>query len=64
MHRTARVSRGGYARALGAPSPSLERAAVLERGFIAKDFRRLAVVIVVALVVLVAAGFLESALLK
>jgi hypothetical protein len=64
MHRAARVSRTGYARALGAPSQSLERAAVLERGFIAKDFRRLAVVIAIALVVLIAAGYLESVLLK
>ena len=64
VHRGARLSRTGYARALGAPSQSLERAAVLERGYIAKDFRRLAVVIAIALVVLVAAGYLESVLLK
>ena len=63
-HRPTRVTRTGYSRAAGAPSQSLERAAVLERGYIAKDFRRLAVVIAIALVVLVAAGYLESVLLK
>ena len=63
-HRPTRISRTGYARALGEPSASLERAAVLERGYIVKDFRRLAVVIAVALVVLFGAGFVESAILK
>jgi len=63
-HRPTRISRTGYARALGQPSPSLERAAVLERGYIVKDFRRLAIVVAIALVMLLVAGFLESALLK
>jgi hypothetical protein len=64
VHRTARVSRSGYARAVGEPSQSLEKAAVLERGYIAKDFRRLAVVIVVSVIVLIIAGYLESTFIK
>jgi hypothetical protein len=43
---------------------SLERSAVLERGFIVKDFRRLAIVIGVALALLVVSGVLESVLLR
>ncbi len=46
------------------PSPSLERSAVLERGFIAKDFRRLAIVVAVALALLVVTGVAESVLLR
>jgi len=64
VHRTARVGRTGFARAVGEPSPSLERAAVLERGYIAKDFRRLALVIAISVVVLIAAGYLESTFIK
>ena len=63
-HRTVRASRTGYSRAVGTPSASLERAAVLERGFILKDFRRLALVVGIALALLIAAGVLESALLR
>ena len=63
-HRVTRVSRSGYARAVGEPSQSLEKAAVLERAYSGKDFRRLAIVIAVAVVVLIAAGYLESVLLK
>jgi hypothetical protein len=58
------VGRSGYSRAVGTPSASLERAAVLERGFILKDFRRLAIVIGVALALLVVSGVLESVLLR
>src|SRR5262245_60832681 len=63
-HRPVRVGRSGYSRAAGAPSQSLERAAVLERGFIVKDFRRLAMVVAIGLVVLVIAGVLEGMLVK
>ena len=62
-HRPTRGSRTGYSRAAGAPSGSLLRAAVIERGFISKDFRRLALVVGIALVLLVVAGFAESTLL-
>jgi hypothetical protein len=58
------VGRSGYSRAVGTPSASLERSAVLERGFIVKDFGRLAIVIGVALALLVVSGVLESVLLR
>ena len=48
-HRPTRSSRTGWSRAVGAPSGSLQRAAVLERVFISKDFRRLGLVVAVAL---------------
>ena len=62
-HRPSRAGRGGYARAAGAPSGALDRAAVLERSFVVKDFRRLGMVVAVALGLLVAAGAVESLLL-
>src|SRR5919202_4693358 len=55
-HRPVRTSRSGWSRAIGNPSASLERAAVVERAFIGRDFRRLGVVVAVGLVVLVIAG--------
>lgn len=64
MHRPVRTARAGASRAAGTPSASLERAAVVERNFIVKDFRRLGLVVGVGLVVLIAAGFVESALVK
>jgi hypothetical protein len=51
-------SRSGFARAIGAPSASLERAAALERSFVLKDFRRIAVVVAIALALLVASGLI------
>jgi hypothetical protein len=57
------VTRLGYSRAAGAPSAALERASLLERAFVAKDFRRLAITVVVSLALLVAAGLVESAVL-
>lgn len=57
--RTVRYgSRSGTSRAVGAPSPSLERAAAWERGYVTKDFRRMAIVVVIALALLVAAGLI------
>ena len=41
---------------MGAPSAALERAAAWERGYVTKDFRRMAIVVVIALALLVAAG--------
>ena len=63
-HRPSRTGRVGSSRAVGAPSQSLERAAVMERGFILKDFRRLGLVVGVGLVVLLVAGILEGMLVK
>jgi hypothetical protein len=62
-HRVVRGSRTGWSRAAGVASGTLTRAAVIERGFISKDFRRLAIVVGIALALLVIAGFAESALL-
>ena len=57
------VARLGYSRAAGAPSAALERASLMERTFVAKDFRRLAITVAVSLALLVAAGLVESAVL-
>jgi hypothetical protein len=60
--RTTRyASRSGTSRAVGAPSAALERAAAWERGYVTKDFRRMAIVVVIALALLVAAGLLLNA---
>jgi hypothetical protein len=55
-------SRTGTSRAVGAPSAGLERAAAWERGYVTKDFRRMAIVVVIALALLVAAGLALNAL--
>ncbi len=46
---------------MGAPSASLERAAAWERGYVTKDFRRMAIVVVIALALLIAAGLFLNA---
>jgi hypothetical protein len=53
-------TRAGAARTVryGAPSAGLERAATWERGYVTKDFRRMAIVVVIALALLVVAGIL------
>jgi hypothetical protein len=63
-HRPSRGSRTGYSRAAGAPSAALERSAVLERSFISRDFRRLALVVAIALALLVVAGVVENIVIK
>ena len=61
--RTTRYgSRSGTSRAVGAPSSSLERAAAWERGYVTKDFRRMAIVVVIALALLIAAGLVLNAI--
>ena len=57
------VARVGYSRAAGAPSAALERASLVERTYVAKDFRRLGLTIAIAMVLLVALGLLQGALL-
>ena len=57
------VTRVGYSRAAGAPSAALERASLVERAYVAKDSRRLAVTVAVALALLIAAGLVQSAIL-
>lgn len=54
------ATRGGTARAIGAPSAALDRAAAAERAFVVKDFRRMAIVVVIALLLLVASGVVLS----
>jgi hypothetical protein len=51
-------ARTGTARAVGAPSASLERAAALDRTLVLKDFRRIAVVVAIALALLVVSGLI------
>jgi hypothetical protein len=55
--------RAGIARAIGEPSPVLEREAVQERAFVTKDFRRIAMVIAVMVVLLIASDVAVNALL-
>jgi hypothetical protein len=57
------ATRLGYSRAAGAPSAALERSSLLERAFVAKDFRRLAITVVISLALLVVSGLVESAVL-
>jgi hypothetical protein len=57
------VARLGYSRAAGAPSAALERASVMERAYVVKDFRRLGITVAIVLALLLAAGFAESAIL-
>ncbi len=64
VHRPLRAARGGFARAAGAPSAALERAAVMERGFVTRDFRRVGVVLAICIVLLVAAGIVEGLLVR
>lgn len=55
--------RSGVARAIGEPSPELEREAVQERTFVTKDFRRIAMVIAVMVVLLILSDIAVNALL-
>jgi hypothetical protein len=57
------VARLGYSRAAGAPSAALERASVLERAYVVKDFRRLGITVAIVLALLIAAGLVETAIL-
>jgi hypothetical protein len=57
------VARLGYARAVGAPSAALERASLVERNYVAKDFRRLGLTIAIATVLLIVAGLLQGSFL-
>ncbi len=54
----------GGSRAIGAPSPTLERAATMERAYVVKDFGRLGKVIVAMLALLAVSGFAASNLVK
>jgi hypothetical protein len=54
----------GGSRAIGDPSPNLERAAALERAYVVKDFGRLGKVALVMIALLVASGVAVSNLVK
>lgn len=58
-----RVTRVGASRAVGEPSPALDRVAHLERAFVVKDFRRLVITVVAMLALLAASGFVVNALI-
>jgi hypothetical protein len=62
-YRGAPLPAGG-SRAIGAPSPTLERAAGLERAYVVKDFGRLGKVVAAMFALLVASGFAVNALVK
>jgi hypothetical protein len=54
----------GGSHAMGDPSPTLERAAVMERGFVVKDFGRLGKVVVVMIALLIASGIAVDTFVK
>lgn len=58
-----RVTRVGASRAVGDPSPALDRVAHLERAFVVKDFRRLLITVLAMLALLAASGFFVNALI-
>lgn len=62
--RAAGYRAGAVTRATGAPSGALQKAAAWERGYVVKDFRRIAVVVAIMLVLLLVSGVAVSALLK
>ena len=55
--------RPGVARAMGEPSPILEREAVEERAYVTKDFRRIGMVVAVMVVLLIVSDIAVNALL-
>lgn len=62
-YRGAPGSAGG-ARAVGDPSPALDKAAALERGYVVKDFARLGKVVAVTLILLIVGGFAAESLVR
>lgn len=55
--------RPGVARAMGEPSPILEREAAQERAYVTKDFRRIGMVVAVMVVLLIVSDIAVNALL-
>jgi hypothetical protein len=49
-------ARTGTARAVGTPSAGLERAAASERAYVARDFRRIGIVMAITLALLAVSG--------
>jgi len=66
MRRSPRAGapvRAGSARAIGDPSPTLEREAQQERGFVVKDFRRIGLVVAIMAALLIVSDIAVNALL-
>lgn len=61
--RAGSTVRPGVARAIGEPSPVLEREAVQERAFVTKDFRRIGLVIAIMVALLIVSDVAVNALL-
>ncbi len=55
--------RTGVSRAIGEPSPVLEREAAQERGFVTKDFRRIGIVVAIMVALLLVSDVAVNALL-
>jgi hypothetical protein len=55
--------RAGASRAVGDPSPTMERAAQQERAFVVKDFRRIGVVVAIMAALLLVSDIAVNALL-
>src|ERR1700716_1970376 len=55
--------RPGVARAIGEPSPVLEREAAQERAYVTKDFRRIGIVVAVMVALLIVSDIAVNALL-
>ena len=55
--------RAGTARAVGEPSPTLEREAQQERAFVVKDFRRIGIVVAIMAALLIVSDVAVNALL-
>jgi hypothetical protein len=51
--RAGSAVRAGAARAIGEPSPTLEKAAAQERSFVVRDFRRIGIVVAIVAALLV-----------
>lgn len=61
--RAGALVRPGASRAIGEPSPTLEREAKQERGFVVKDFRRIGVVVAIMAALLVVSDIAVNVLL-
>ena len=55
--------RPGVSRAIGDPSPALEREAVQERAFVTKDFKRIGIVVAIMVALLLVSDVAVNALL-
>jgi len=61
--RPGSLVRTGVSRAIGEPSPVLEREAAQERAFVTKDFRRIGIVVAIMVALLLVSDVAVNALL-